>query len=89
MALDVKSGEVLAMASYPDYDPNIFTTGVSASDMDNLMPENLNDPLSPKPLYNIATMTSVQPGSTFKMITGLAALEVDLIQTTKLKMKAL
>ena len=85
VALDVKSGEVLAMASYPDYDPNIFTTGVSASDMDNLMPENLNDPLSPKPLYNIATMTSVQPGSTFKMITGLAALESGLDPNYKIK----
>ncbi len=85
VALDIKSGEVLALASYPDYDPNLFTTGVSVSDMDNLMPENLNDPLSPKPLYNIATMTSVQPGSIFKMITGLAALESGLDPNYKIK----
>lgn len=85
VALDVKTGEVLAMASYPDYDPNIFTTGVSLTDMDSLMPKNPNDPLSPKPLYNIATMTSVQPGSTFKMITGLAALESGLDPNYKIK----
>lgn len=78
VALDVKTGEVLAMANFPDYDPNIFTSGISVAEMDNLMPANMNDPLAPKPLYNIATMTSVQPGSVFKMITGLAALESGL-----------
>ena len=85
VALDVNTGEVLAMASYPDYDPNLFTTGVSISDMENLMPENINDSLSPKPLYNIASMTSVQPGSIFKMITGLAALESGLDPNYKIK----
>ena len=85
VALDVNTGEVLAMASYPDYDPNLFTTGVSISDMENLMPENINDSLSPRPLYNIASMTSVQPGSIFKMITGLAALESGLDPNYKIK----
>lgn len=85
VALDVKTGEVLAMANFPDYDPNIFTSGISASDMENLMPANMNDPLAPKPLYNIATMTSVQPGSVFKMITGLAALESGLDPDYKIK----
>ncbi|KXZ40163.1 penicillin-binding protein 2 [Alkalithermobacter thermoalcaliphilus JW-YL-7 = DSM 7308] len=75
VALDVKTGEVLALASYPDYDPNLFATGISREDMNKLLPENPNDPLAPKPLYNIATLTAVQPGSTFKMITGLAAVE--------------
>ncbi|WP_099187561.1 penicillin-binding transpeptidase domain-containing protein [Tepidibacter mesophilus] len=75
VALDVKTGEILAMASYPDYDPNLFATGITIEDMDKLLPENKNNPLEAKPLYNIATMTSVQPGSVFKMITGLAAIE--------------
>ncbi|OPJ55531.1 penicillin-binding transpeptidase domain-containing protein [Alkalithermobacter paradoxus] len=75
VALDAKTGEVLAMASYPDYDPNLFATGISASDWRALQPENPNDPIAPKPLFNTATLTSVQPGSTFKMITGLAAIE--------------
>lgn len=78
VVLDVKTGEVLALANYPDYDPNMFTQGISAQDMSDLMPKNMNDPIAPKPLYNIATMTSVQPGSTFKMITALAALESGL-----------
>ena len=75
VVLDIKTGEVLALANYPDYDPNLFVQGISTQDMNSLMPTNMNDPIAPKPLYNIATMTSVQPGSTFKIITGLAALE--------------
>ncbi|MEJ8553150.1 penicillin-binding transpeptidase domain-containing protein [Tepidibacter sp. Z1-5] len=75
VALDVKTGEILAMASYPDYDPNLFATGITTEDMNKLLPENKNNPLEAKPLYNIATMTFVQPGSIFKMITGLAAID--------------
>lgn len=75
VVLDVKTGDVLALANYPDYDPNLFVQGISSQDMNALMPKNMNDPIAPKPLYNIATMTSVQPGSTFKLITALAALE--------------
>ncbi|CAH2214256.1 penicillin-binding transpeptidase domain-containing protein [Tepidibacter aestuarii] len=75
VALDVKTGEVLAMASYPDYDPNLFATGITTEDMNSLLPKNKNNPLAAKPLYNIATMTFVQPGSVFKMITGLAAID--------------
>lgn len=74
VALDVKTGEVLAMANYPSYDLNMFSTGISAEDWNSLQNESRN-PLAPKPLYNIAMLTSIQPGSTFKMITALAALE--------------
>lgn len=74
VALDVKTGEVLAMANYPTYDLNMFSTGISAEDWNSLQSESRN-PLAPKPLYNIAMLTSIQPGSTFKMITALAALE--------------
>ncbi len=71
---NVKNGEILAMASYPDFDLNLFTGGINYEDWKSLQPDNKNDPLGPKPLYNIATMTPVQPGSTFKMATGFAAL---------------
>lgn len=74
VAVEVESSEVLAMVSYPDYDVNLFTGGISAEDWMSLQPDNKNDPLGPKPMYNIATMTAVQPGSTFKMITSFAAL---------------
>ena len=43
-----------------------------------MFPENEEDMLAPRPLYNIATQTAVQPGSTIKMLTGLTALEKGL-----------
>lgn len=78
VALDVKTGEVIAMASYPAYDPNLFSTGISSTDWLSLFPKDEKNPLAPRPLYNVATQTAVQPGSTFKMVTGLAALEKGL-----------
>ncbi|WIF94422.1 penicillin-binding transpeptidase domain-containing protein [Caminicella sporogenes] len=78
VAVNVKTGEVLALANYPSYDPNLFATGISSEDWAKLQPENKRDPIAPRPLYNIATLTAVQPGSTFKMITGLAGLEKGL-----------
>lgn len=74
VAIDVKTGELLAMANYPSYDLNLFATGVSSEDWNSLNIESKN-PLAPKPLYNIAMQTAVQPGSTFKLVTSLAALE--------------
>lgn len=84
IAVDVTNGEVLAMASYPDYDLNLFSTGITYSDWESLSPENPNDPLSPRPLFNIATMTGVQPGSVYKMATGFAAMEYGLNPNQKL-----
>lgn len=78
VVLDVKTGKVLAMTSYPGYDPNMFISGLTKEQYNSLQPPNPNDPLSPKPQFNVATMTTVQPGSIFKMITGLAALEEGL-----------
>lgn len=78
VAVNAKTGEVLAMASYPGYDPNLFSTGISASDWKSFLPEDDRDPLAARPLYNIATQTAVQPGSTFKMLTGFAGLQKGL-----------
>ncbi len=75
IALDVKTGEVLASASYPDYDPNKFATGISSKDYKALQPENQNDLLAASPLLNLVSQGAFQPGSTFKIITGMAALE--------------
>ncbi|QUH26058.1 penicillin-binding transpeptidase domain-containing protein [Serpentinicella alkaliphila] len=75
---DVKTGEVLALANYPAYDPNLFATGISLEDWNKLIPENQRDPLAPRPLTNIALSTAIQPGSIYKMIVGLAGLEQGL-----------
>ena len=76
--IDVDSGEILAMASTPDYDPNDFTGTMSQEKWASLQQEDPDDPLSPSPLYNVATMTAVQPGSAFKPVTALAALSCGL-----------
>ena len=64
VVVDIHSGEVLAMASYPTYDTNTFNQNYA-----NL----LND--ASKPLFNRATAGAYSPGSTFKMIVAAAALE--------------
>ncbi len=78
VALDVNTGEVLAMASFPDFDPNDFAVSISEEKWQSLQRENEYDPLSPSPMYNIATMTAVQPGSVFKPVTALAAMSCGL-----------
>ncbi len=78
VVLDVKTGKVLALASYPSYDPNLFVTGISNSDWISLFPEDPRDFLAPRPLYNIATQSVSQPGSTFKLASALTALEKGL-----------
>lgn len=85
VALDVKTGEVLAMASYPDYNPNLFSEGISAENWKSLQSNNPRDSLSPSPMLNMATMTAVQPGSTFKPITAMAGLETGLNPKEKMK----
>ena len=78
VAIDVETAEVLAMASYPDFDPNIFAEGISTKDWASVQSTNPRDSLAPTPLYNIATSSAVQPGSTFKPITAVAALKCGL-----------
>ncbi len=85
VAIEVETGDVLAMASYPAFDPNLFATGISKEDWDSLQSENPRDPLAPLPLFNVATRTAVQPGSTFKMVTATAALESGLDPKRKLR----
>ena len=74
VAVDVKTGELLALANYPSYDLNLFSTGITSEDWNSLLSDSKN-PLAPRPLYNIAMLSAIQPGSTFKMITALAALQ--------------
>lgn len=73
-----EDGQILAMASAPDFDPNDFAVSISREKWESLQRKNLRDPMSPAPLYNVATMSAVQPGSTFKPVTALAALSCGL-----------
>jgi penicillin-binding protein 2 len=71
--LDCESGDILACASSPGYDPNLFVRGISSADYRAL----LDDPL--RPLPNKAVQGIYPPGSTFKMVTALAALDAGLV----------
>lgn len=73
VAVDPRDGEVLALVSYPSYDDNLFAAGISQADYDRL----LKDP--GKPLYDRAIAGEYPPGSTFKMITGIAGLQEGVI----------
>ena len=73
VVMNVNSGEVLAMASYPDYNPSDFIGGISTEAWNNYT-NNVA-----KPLVNKAMQNSYSPGSTFKMITAMAGLESGVI----------
>jgi len=68
VAIDVKTGEILAMASFPDYDPNLFVKGISNEEWSKLNTET-------KPMFNRNIMGLYSPGSIFKMVVAIAALE--------------
>jgi penicillin-binding protein 2 len=76
VALDPETGEVLAMTSTPAYDPNQFTTGIDAAVWASLA----TDPETP--LMNRVIQGAYSPGSTFKVIVSMAALEEGVIAPT-------
>ncbi|PIE07200.1 MAG: penicillin-binding protein 2 [Rhodobacterales bacterium] len=73
VVLNPRNGDLLAMASAPAFDPNKFVRGISSADYQAL----LDDPY--RPLPDKAAQGVYPPGSTFKMVTALAALEAGLI----------
>jgi len=72
VAMDPRSGAILAMASKPSYDPNLFVGGINKEELP-IYQQLMTDPN--KPMINRAIRGEYPPGSTFKMITALAALE--------------
>ena len=76
-AMDIYTGEVIAMASSPTYDPNKFTHGIGHKDWGEIR----DDPL--KPLVNKSIAGLYSPGSTFKPLVALAALEFGTIDPEK------
>ena len=75
VVMNVKTGEILAMASYPDYEPELFVNGISQKKLDEY---NKGDNI-----FNRAISGVYAPGSTFKMITAIAGLETGAITPTE------
>lgn len=78
VVLDVETGEVLAMASYPTYNINSFVNGIKTEQWNNL----IND--VQKPMFNRAISGTYSPGSTYKMLMGIAGLEAGGITVDEL-----
>jgi penicillin-binding protein 2 len=76
VALDPRNGELLALASAPDYPLSRFSGVIPPELWDSLNTQN------DKPLFNRATMTRYPPGSTFKIVLATAALQEKVIDTT-------
>jgi penicillin-binding protein 2 len=72
--IDPNNGDILALASWPTYDPNLFVPSISAEQLKILQ----NDP--DIPLLPRAFRSSYPPGSTFKIAVGIAALESHAVQ---------
>jgi penicillin-binding protein 2 len=73
IVMDCRSGEILALASAPTFDPNLFVRGISTAVWNGLNTDRY------RPLANKATQGLYPPGSTYKMIVALAALEAGVI----------
>ncbi len=69
IVMNPQTGEILAMVSLPSYDNNKFAQGISAADYQKYLTQ------PGKPLRNHAIADTYPPGSTFKLVTGLAALQ--------------
>lgn len=84
VAMDVNNGEILAMASYPTYDPSIFLPGYDDPEADKKKTDYMTDNKN-RPMINRAIQEIYTPGSIYKPITAIAALEEGVIRAdTKL-----
>ena len=73
VVMDINTGEIVSLVSAPMFDPNLFTGRLSYRDWERLTEHPR------RPLLNRATSGLYAPGSTFKMVVGLAALEAGVI----------
>lgn len=73
VVIDCETGDLVAIGSSPTYDPNLFVSGISVADYKALTDNKF------RPLASKAVQGTYPPGSTFKMMTAMAALEDGLI----------
>ncbi|MFW2543353.1 penicillin-binding protein 2 [Primorskyibacter sp. 2E107] len=73
VVMDLEKGDLLAIASAPSYDPNKFVRGISVADY-SVLRDNDHRPLASKTVQD-----AYPPGSTFKMVTALAAMEAGVV----------
>ena len=74
VAMNVNTGELLALASNPSFDPSVYTGNVSEKEL-----RRLADPSANSPTLNRAISGLYPPGSTFKPITALAAMQEGML----------
>ena len=77
VALDVNTGEILALASYPTYDINSFVGGISTEKWKEISQNAL------RPMFNRAVSGTYSPGSTYKMLVGITGLMTGKITTSE------
>jgi len=77
IAMDPRTGEILAMVSHPSYDPNAFAVRIKSADWNKL----ITDPKHP--LMNKAIQDQLAPGSTFKIIMSAAGLQEGIAEDMK------
>ncbi len=77
LAIDPKTGEILALVSFPAYDNGVFTAGGSGDERLRI----LNDPQ--KPIFNRAVAGVYAPGSTIKPLVGVAALAENVVSPNR------
>lgn len=74
VVMNVKTGEILSMASYPDFEPQLFVDGITNEKYNEYISKEANSPFLNRTISSVYA-----PGSTFKMVTALAALETGAI----------
>jgi penicillin-binding protein 2 len=80
VAMDIHSGEVRGLGSSPSFDPNVFAKTIKQDDYDRLIDEDNGAPLA-----NRATQGAYPTGSTFKLVTAVAALEAGVLTPDEIR----
>ena len=75
VVIDCESGDLLAIGSSPAFDPNLFVNDISVNDYNGLIEDDH------RPLVSKSVQGTYPPGSTFKMVTALAALEAGIVSS--------